>query len=263
MEETINAYRTWLVASGCSPRTVSERLWGRGDLLRYAPGLDPHHVTSWVARAPAAWSRVTYYSHAAAYARYLTMTGGDGAWIDGVPRPRARRGTPRPVDPVEYGLAVTLADPRARTMLLLAGYAGLRVSEIATVRGRDVTGEALYVHGKGGVTAMIPLHPLLLAEAERHSAGWWFPGPDNRPLSRQGVWRAMTNALHAVGSTATPHQCRHLYATALLDSGANLRTVQELLRHASVATTQIYTRVTDEDRRAAIRRLPVLASAAS
>lgn len=248
---------------GSSPRTVSERLWGRADLLRNAPGLDPHAVTRWIARAPAAWSRVTYYAHAAAYARFLEVSGGDGAWIDGVPRPRARRGTPRPVDPVEYGLAVTLAEPRARTMLLLAGYAGLRVSEIATVRGRDVTGEALYVHGKGGVTAMIPLHPLLLAEARAYPAGYWFPGQGNRPLTRQGVWRAMSQALRAAGSTATPHQCRHLYATALLDSGANLRTVQELLRHSSVATTQIYTRVTDEDRRAAIGRLPVLTSASN
>lgn len=99
---------------------------------------------------------------------------------------------------------------------------------------------------------------MLLERAQHYpDRGYWFGG--GRGLTRSAVWRNMHTALTRVGSTATPHQVRHFYGTSLLDSGANIRVVQELMRHAKLSTTEIYTQVRPTDLRAAIDRLPEIA----
>jgi site-specific recombinase XerD len=152
-------------------------------------------------------------------------------------------------------------------MCLLAAYQGLRVHEIAKMHGRDVDlgGALLRVSGKGGVVAELPLH----SEVERAAltmprSSWWFSStfaPD-RPIQGRTVTTHISTAMRRAGVAGVPHSLRHWHATALLRGGTDIRTVQTLMRHASLATTQVYLEVTDEDRRAAVLRLPVLGDVA-
>jgi site-specific recombinase XerD len=142
-------------------------------------------------------------------------------------------------------------------MLLLGAYAGLRCSEICAVRAEDVQTDVIYVHGKGGQQALVPTHPLI-AEQSRlmPQRGFWFPGGHRGHVSRKTAWSWITDALLAVGCSASPHQLRHWYGTQALVATGNLRTTQLLLRHRSITSTTIYTLVPDADRRAAIEALP-------
>jgi integrase/recombinase XerD len=158
-------------------------------------------------------------------------------------------------------LLLTRMHHRTRVMILLAALAGLRVSEIARARGDDVDVSAprIFVIGKGGTRKWLPLHPLLVDVAlEMPRRGWWFPANSTRPgdhVHPKSVSDIVGNAMRRAGARGTPHSLRHWTGTTLLDDGADLRTVQEILRHKSVATTQGYTKVSDVRRGEAINRL--------
>jgi integrase/recombinase XerC len=178
--------------------------------------------------------------------------------------PRLKKGLPRPVTPDE---AVNLADlvagsasedwigARDRAVLLLMYGAGLRIAEALSLAGGDLPlGETLTVTGKGGKQRVVPLLPLVRAAVADYAARSPWPIEKDRPLFRgakggplgQGmVQKAMARARIALGlpSTATPHALRHSFATHLLGAGADLRSLQELLGHASLGSTQIYTKV--------------------
>jgi integrase/recombinase XerC len=87
--------------------------------------------------------------------------------------------------------------------------------------------------------------------------GWWFPSYacSGEHIRGQSVTQMISNVFRRAGVKPGAHRLRHWYATKLLEAGADLRTVQELMRHASVQSTQIYTQVTDQRRREAIDRL--------
>lgn len=261
-------YAAWLAAAGFSARTIIDRVMTARRLMRLAGVddprlLEPRHVTYLVGSVAARHSRVTYYHHAASLSRFCeVMLGASAGFMAGVPRPRAYRGTPRPISAAELAAAVAVADERACMMLLLAAFAGLRVAEIAAIRGEDVDADNIFVRGKGGTDAMVPTHPLITsAGGSFPRSGWWFRSrlqPETH-VQRTAVWAAMKRPLLQVGSTATPHQLRHFYGSQLLANGANLRTVQELLRHRNVSATQVYTLVTDGARRQAVASLSLTA----
>jgi integrase/recombinase XerC len=178
--------------------------------------------------------------------------------------PRLKKGLPRPVTPDE---AVNLADmidtaattdwvgARDRAVLLLLYGSGLRIAEALSLTGRDgMLGDVLQVTGKGGKQRLVPVLPITRAAvAEYVKLCPWplsaqeplFRGAKGGPLSPGMVQRAMAQARRALGlpDTATPHALRHSFATHLLSAGADLRSLQELLGHASLGSTQIYTRV--------------------
>lgn len=178
--------------------------------------------------------------------------------------PRLKKGLPRPVTPDE---AVNLADmidgtatadwvgARDRSVLLLLYGSGLRIAEALSLSGRDgMLGDVLQVTGKGGKQRLVPVLPITRAAvAEYVRLCPWplsakeplFRGAKGGPLSPGMVQRAMAQARRALGlpDTATPHALRHSFATHLLSAGADLRSLQELLGHASLGSTQIYTRV--------------------
>lgn len=266
MLELLGEYRDWLAASGASERTIEARVAGAKRLLTAAGTHNPTEITPgdvirFIAAVPARASKATYHRHVVSLHKWAQSRGMHVTFLDGVPSPKARRGKPRPISLNELTAALIAADQRSGMMLRLAAFAGLRVSEIGRVRGEDVTDDTLYVVGKGDKAADVPLHPSISAHRDGFpDRGFWFPSRKGGPLGRTQVWRAMTQPLRRVGSEASPHQVRHFYGTSLLGvGGADLRTVQVLLRHEDLSSTQIYTQVTDEMRRRAIANLPDIA----
>ena len=178
--------------------------------------------------------------------------------------PRVKKGLPRPVTPDEaVNLAATVhADAaeewigaRDRAVLLLLYGAGLRIAEALALTGAALPlGETIVVTGKGNKQRVVPLLPLV-REAVMDYLGkspWpagksdpLFRGVKGGPLAQGMVQKAMARARSALGlpATATPHALRHSFATHLLGAGADLRSLQELLGHASLGSTQIYTKV--------------------
>ncbi|HSG34607.1 MAG TPA: tyrosine recombinase XerC [Sphingomonadaceae bacterium] len=178
--------------------------------------------------------------------------------------PRIKKGLPRPVTPDEaLNVAELVRDnataawigARDSAVLLLLYGAGLRIAEALSLKGSDVPfGDTLTVTGKGGKQRVVPIIPLTrraVADYARQcpwpieKSGPLFIGAKGGPLSQGMVQKAMARARIALGlpPTATPHALRHSFATHLLGAGADLRSLQELLGHASLGSTQIYTKV--------------------
>ena len=148
----------------------------------------------------------------------------------------------------------------AAVMALLYG-SGLRISEALGLRRRDVplpgTGDVLVVTGKGNKTRMVPVLQNVLALVQDYVAmcphslpaeGAIFVGARGGPLSARIIQLTMQRLRGALGlpDSATPHALRHSFATHLLSRGGDLRAIQELLGHASLSTTQIYTGIDSE-----------------
>lgn len=112
----------------------------------------------------------------------------------------------------------------------------------------------------GGERATLPLHPLVAEVAVMMPRrGWWFPSPANpmRPIARTSCSDGIRRAMHRLGVPGSGHQLRHWHASALLAAGVDVRVVQTLMRHSSLATTAIYTRVSASMQRDAVALLPV------
>jgi integrase len=148
--------------------------------------------------------------------------------------------------------------------VLLAAFQGLRCGEIARLSRDDVTVEWLPVLRKGGKTQLLPTHPLVFAELSALPPGPAVPRTRGGHFRPKGLAIAASRQLTRAGlPDLTLHWFRHRFATMSLlpkdlgGAGADVRTVQELLGHESLASTQVYTRVTDTQRRAAVLALPV------
>lgn len=155
--------------------------------------------------------------------------------------------------------AETLKGLRDKAMLEVLYATGLRVSELIELKLQAVNLSTGYVRclGKGGKERIVPLgtqalHALkVYLEQARpsfvkgHSSPFFFLGRGGRPLTRQGFWKLLKAYAKAAGieKKVTPHTLRHSFATHLLDRGADLRSVQLMLGHADISTTQVYTHV--------------------
>ncbi|CAM3037225.1 tyrosine-type recombinase/integrase [Skermania piniformis] len=178
---------------------------------------------------------------------------------------RADLGKPRPC-PESYVLrAVMAAGPRERLMLSLGASAGLRRAEIARVRADDVEvlggRHELRVRGKGDRTRLIPISDEFAERLLARGPGWCFPSPAARGpghLTAAHVGKLISRTLPAGWTT---HTLRHRFASQAYAVDRDIRAVQELLGHASVVTTQIYTAIPDNARRraAAGADLPLVA----
>jgi len=178
--------------------------------------------------------------------------------------PRIKKGLPRPVTPdeavnlmeaVEEDAAQDWIGARDRAVLLLLYGAGLRIAEALSLTGAALPlGETITVTGKGAKQRVVPLLPIVRQGVADYVAKCPWPLAPAEPLFRgakggalsQGlVQKAMARARVVLGlpASATPHALRHSFATHLLGAGADLRSLQELLGHASLGSTQIYTKV--------------------
>jgi integrase len=139
---------------------------------------------------------------------------------------------------------------------MLGHLAGLRAFEIAKFHGGHITPAGIYVLGKGHRAETLPTHPLLWDLALEHPrAGYWFPSQRGGHLGSQSVTNDVTALFRSLGIAGSCHRARHTYGTRLLRGGANLRVVQELMRHSSLATTARYLGVDDDEKVAAIASL--------
>lgn len=178
--------------------------------------------------------------------------------------PRIKKGLPRPVTPDEAVNLAAMVDENAaeewigardRAVILLLYGAGMRIAEALSLTGAVLPlGETITVTGKGNKQRVVPLLPIIRdAVADYLAKSPWpmepgkslFRGTRGGPLSPGLVQKAVARARIALGlpASATPHALRHSFATHLLSAGVDLRSLQELLGHASLGSTQIYTKV--------------------
>jgi len=175
--------------------------------------------------------------------------------------PRVRRSLPRPLSVDDAQRAIEQAGEhnvewlgaRDAALLTLLYGAGLRISEALGLKRGDVPlGATLTVVGKGRKERSVPVLPLVAAALDDYAAKIPFTGAPSsalflsrrgRPMSPREAQGLMQNLRGKLGlpEKATPHALRHSFATHILQGGGDLRSVQELLGHASLSTTQIYT----------------------
>lgn len=207
------------------------------------------------------------------FGRFLEREGkGKVGALSAIRAPKVGKSLPKPL-PMASAKRLADADERAgearetwvlardaAVMALLYG-SGLRISEALGLKRRDVPrpgeGDVLIVTGKGNKTRMVPVLQNVLALIEEYAGmcphrlapeGPIFLGARGGPLSPRIIQLTMERLRGALGlpDSATPHALRHSFATHLLSRGGDLRAIQELLGHASLSTTQIYTGIDSE-----------------
>lgn len=187
-------------------------------------------------------------------------------------RPKTPHAIPRPLTEKNAGSvadAITHDEPwiaaRDTAVLLLLYGSGLRISEALSIKRKDAPTAArdvLRIIGKGEKERLVPVLPVTIEAIDQYLSlcpheiaedEAMFRGARGGPLSPRLIQLAMARLRESLGlpETATPHALRHSFATHLLSAGADLRQIQELLGHASLATTQLYTEV-DRDRLLAV-----------
>src|SRR5215218_8176416 len=251
--------------------------WGRKVTLKGFAGLEASDIRAFMAMRRASniggRSLMRALAGLRSFGRFLEREGGGkvGA-LSAVRAPKVGKSLPKPVSIVA---AKRLADADERAgetrdpwiwardaavMALLYG-SGLRISEALGLRRRDVpaagVGDVLVVTGKGNKTRMVPVLQNVLSLIQHYvtmcphplpAEGPIFVGARGGPLSPRIIQLTMERMRGSLGlpDSATPHALRHSFATHLLTRGGDLRAIQELLGHASLSTTQIYTGIDTE-----------------
>ncbi|MFC3099466.1 tyrosine recombinase XerC [Altererythrobacter lauratis] len=255
--------RAYLAAAARLLASEAAENWG--DVARIdAPALRLHMAR----RRAEGIGNVSAARELSALKAFLTFARSQAGIADAAPPrlrgPRVKKGLPRPVTPddainvaamVEANAAEGWIGARDRAVLLLMYGAGMRIAEALSLTAADLPlGERIAITGKGGKQRVVPLIPLVREAVGDYArqCPWplsgqtpLFRGAKGGPLSPGMVQKAMAQARTVLGlpASATPHALRHSFATHLLGAGADLRSLQELLGHASLGSTQIYTRV--------------------
>jgi integrase/recombinase XerC len=262
---------------------MADHLGGRPSLKQLAK-LTPADIRAFMAarRNSGAGNRSLMRALAGtrSFARFLERNGkGKVGALTAVRTPKLPKTLPKPLA-VSAARQMTDTDLRAgeereawvlardAAVLALLYGSGLRISEALSLKRKDIAAatDALTITGKGNKTRMVPVLPQVTKLITDYLAicpyalppdGALFVGAKGGPLSPRIVQLAMARLRGALGlpDSATPHALRHSFATHLLARGGDLRAIQELLGHASLSTTQIYTGVDAE------RLLDVYASA--
>lgn len=182
--------------------------------------------------------------------------------LQDIPFPRSEQRLPLILSPEE--VAQILSAPthlKSRALLMTIYAAGLRRSEVAGLRVRDIDSARMTItvhQGKGRKDRMVMLSPVLLDTLRQYwrqhkPKEWLFPGDNpGQPISGNDIFMVFHNAVRHAGITkkVSPHSLRHSFATHLLESGTDLRTIQILLGHRSLKTTARYLHVSQHQVRA-------------
>ncbi len=276
----LDSYLTFLmIEKGLAGNTIENY---RRDLLRFAAYMDrkenqsPHQAQGETIlrylihlreEGLSARSRARHLVSLRGFFTYLQREGSiEENPVKHVALPKIGLKLPDVLSVAEVNALLAAVDTRKTTgvrdaaMLELLYAAGLRVSELIGLGLTDVNLEAGFVKvvGKGGKHRVVPIgsharsriqeylqhgRPLLL---KNHISPALFVARAGRPMTRQGFWKLLRKVALAAGLSkkVTPHSLRHSFATHLLEGGADLRSVQMMLGHEDISTTQIYTHIT-------------------
>ena len=234
------------------------------------------HIRSWLANLQTTGVARSTLTRRIVSIRAFTNWAAANGWLDSdlganLSIPKAHRTLPEVLDvdeaaqilkalEVKAGEETTAVNLRDLAMLEVLYASGIRVSELCGLNLSDIdtSRNTLSVIGKGDRQRVVPLgipamkalqNYLNIARGEflnNKSADAVFLGSRGKRIDQRTVREVVYDAMKAVGATMGPHGLRHSAATHLLEGGADLRTVQEILGHASLATTQIYTHVSPE-----------------
>ncbi len=156
---------------------------------------------------------------------------------------------PKPLNRDDIFKAIESADIEDRLIIKMLYSLGLRVSELSTLKIENITNGWVRVTGKGSKTREIPIVESLQSEISSflstNSNRTYLFEKGKVPLSSSQIRYKVSKTFKKYGIKATPHQLRHSFATDLLEEGARVSDVSELLGHSSMATTQIYTKLAD------------------
>jgi site-specific recombinase XerD len=278
----LDAYLAWLRGRGASPATLRAYTSDLRQLDRWlaAGGLAPEDADELSLRRFAAHLGTLRYAPATAARKLSAARGAYAFMLDRglvernpaalVPGPRKTSKLPATLSETEVERLLdrpAASDPRRlrdRALLELLYGCGLRASEACGLRTTDVNADEGFVRvtGKGGKERIVPLGGAAADALGRYlrdgrprlgpAADRVFVSVRGRPLGPTDVRRALRRELAAAGlAQRSPHALRHTFATHLLEHGADLRSIQQLLGHASVGTTQVYTHVSVRHLRAA------------
>jgi integrase/recombinase XerD len=269
IDALVNEWVKWMRGRGMAERTVTERQRVIRHVAattgEYAGAFTSQTLSGYLAAQNKPGTRGTYHATLRAYHLWLRKVQRlrpDDPMED-IGAPIVPRRTPHPTEDAHMeAILATRMKRRTRTAILLANFQGLRVHEVAKHRGEfiDLVGGQIFVCGKGGVEEWLPLHPAIRAEAEsghypRH--GWWFPSHKypTRPVSEKSISTIISQTMRRAGVPGTAHWLRHRFGTELIVAGVDARTAQTLLRHASLQSTAIYTKISREQQKAGIEKL--------
>jgi integrase/recombinase XerD len=267
MAAEISEWIAFMTATGASPATIKVRCQTLQTLVRQSGYSSPVDLTRrdvlrFLSRDLKPWTRWTYFRCIIAWDRWAREFDYTvDSIVRGIPSPRKPAPVARPL--TDEQIRALLAAPlprRARAYILLALYEGLRVHEIAKLRGEHLDHSAgwLIVHGKGNVVAHVPIHSEISSLAASFpKTGYWFcsnldPQRHVEPIS---VSATVKHAMLSIGVDATAHRLRDTAATRLQREVHDLRLTQAFLRHASVATTQKYVAISDAALQAAAQTI--------
>lgn len=263
----IEDHITWMALAGMSPRTMDARrqwLYRLDAALPYGVGYaSPGDLTQAIAAFArrAMWSRqtlATYSRHTRGFYRWAIeaqrLAPPDPS--AGLPRPSVPPGTPRPVRDDVLAVILQRSEDPYRIWALLAAFGGLRCIEISRLSREDIDAQGIRVYGKGDRPAWVPMHQDIWAAVRDLPPGPIARRPrDRAALPAHEVSRTWQRHVKRFGVDAGLHQLRHWFGSEALRQCGNVRTVQKLLRHASIASTVRYTEISTEELVSAIKSL--------
>jgi site-specific recombinase XerD len=195
--------------------------------------------------------------------------------LDDTPYPKAPQRLPLILSVEEMARLIDAADGLYhRTMLMVLYSTGIRSAELLQLQVADIDSRRMLIHirqGKGGRDRFVPLSPTLLATLRVYyrwmrPQTWLFPGMvhnwrADKPITKRVLWDAVVTAAKRAGfrRRVSPHLIRHSYATHLLESGADLRTIQLLLGHVNIRHTALYLHLSQKHLQAVANPLDALA----
>ena len=262
-------FESYEKAKGLAPRTIENRSYMLRALAsttgKELNSIDIHDLRAHLGRGVSRSTMQTENDTYRAFFRFLAESGHrKGDLAKALPSIKAPRRKPRPFSPEQVdALLGSGAYNNTRAMILLAYYQGFRAGEVAAVHGHDIdlASNEIRVVGKADKRSVLPLHPTIRELAlTMPRDGFWFPARKSNTghIHSRSVSDLMTRAKRRAGITnerLTGHSLRHAYGTELVRAGVDLRTVQELMRHETLATTQLYTLINKDQMRDGINRL--------
>lgn len=255
-EEIRTRFETWQIRKGLSDRTVEARELILRNFGRY---LEPRSYFEACAEdvdefcpTSSDQTRLWYITNLSVFYQWAIRH--DLTEVDPtvkVDRPRAPRGEPRPARREHIVAALRAADVRIACMIALGAYAGLRCKDMCSLRTEDIDYHEGWIYvenGKGGKKRRVPTAHGLVPYLRAYPVppGWLFPSQRAEHLSNRAVSTLGNDHFRSLGLPTRMHQLRHFYGTTN-GRRVKIEVLAKLMGHASVATTEIYRQVADEE----------------